>query len=848
MKTIIKLFPLLAIFHLFFAGCGEVRNSNEVPVDVEIETAPALVEVTAVPNPDKDTTPNYTFSSTEVGTISYGGSCSSGITSAAIGSNTITLNALSEATYSDCTITVTDTFGNVSKTLTISPFEIDTTSPTVSRVTDVTNPTNDTTPEYIFSSTEAGTITYEGACSSNTTSAVASSNTIDLTNTSLGNLAEDNYTNCKVKVTDAAGNESSPLTITSFEVDTDAPTLRVVHQVETPTNDTTPNYSFSSSQSGTIEYGGLCGSVTSSITASDNITISLTGSDNSSPLAHGGPYDNCTITVRDNATNASVMLNIGSFSIDTVRPTVTSTSPSNSDNITSVSSSISVTFSESMDNISTNTNTSCSGTLQLYIDGSNNCIQMSSSTPSSDSDNTTFTLSPADNLSFYTTYKIKVTTGARDLAGNNLASDNETSTGFKTRYWTRQIGTSYDDEVRGIDNDSSNNIYVTGGTYGGLDNNTSSGGQDIFLVKYNSSAEKQWTQQLGSSSNDTGRGVAVDSSNNIYVTGITAGGLDGYYNLGEQDIFLVKYDNNGTKLWSTQYGTSVSDIAHGVAVHGNSSIYVTGETRGGLDNNTNSGDKDIFLVKYNASGDRQWTRQLGTAAEDVGYGVALDSSGNIFVTGSTSASLDNQTYSGNSDIFLVKYDDNGTKHWTKQLGTTSQDVAYGVTVETRGHIYVTGFTKGNASTVTGFNDNVTNGGNSDVFLVKYYDNSTLDWTVLLGTASQNKAEEGRSVTVDSGSPSSYLYLTGLTEGALYGSNLGNYDVFLAKYNLAGDKQWSDTVRQMGTSSGEQGYGVTVDSSGYIYVAGNTGGDLDNNTNSGNQDIFILKYADNGTKL
>ncbi len=128
MKTIIKLFSILTIFQLFFAGCGEVRNSNEVPVDIEIETAPALAEVTAVPNPDKDTTPNYTFSSTEVGTIEYGGSCSAGITSAAVGSNTITLNALSEATYSDCTIIVTDTFGNVSKTLTISPFEIDTTS------------------------------------------------------------------------------------------------------------------------------------------------------------------------------------------------------------------------------------------------------------------------------------------------------------------------------------------------------------------------------------------------------------------------------------------------------------------------------------------------------------------------------------------------------------------------------------------------------------------------------------------------------------------------------------------------------------------------------------------------
>ena len=111
MKTIIKLFSILTIFQLFFAGCGEIRNSNEVPVDTEIATAPALIEVTAVPNPDKDTSPNYTFSSTEVGTIEYGGSCSSGITSTAIGSNTITLNALSEGTsvsYTHLTLPTSD--------------------------------------------------------------------------------------------------------------------------------------------------------------------------------------------------------------------------------------------------------------------------------------------------------------------------------------------------------------------------------------------------------------------------------------------------------------------------------------------------------------------------------------------------------------------------------------------------------------------------------------------------------------------------------------------------------------------------------------------------------------------
>jgi hypothetical protein len=95
--------------------------------------------------------------------------------------------------------------------------------------------------------------------------------------------------------------------------------------------------------------------------------------------------------------------------------------------------------------------------------------------------------------------------------------------------------------------DSSNNIYVTGRTIGGLDGNTNSGSLDLFLVKYNSSGTKQWTQQLGTSSHDDGYGVTVDSSDNIYVTGRTAGGLDGNTNSGSNDLFLVKYNSSGVK-------------------------------------------------------------------------------------------------------------------------------------------------------------------------------------------------------------------------------------------------------------------------------------------------------------
>ena len=177
------------------------------------------------------------------------------------------------------------------------------------------------------------------------------------------------------------------------------------------------------------------------------------------------------------------------------------------------------------------------------------------------------------------------------------------------------------------------------------------------------------------------------------------------------------------------------------------------------------------------------------------------------------------------------------------MGTASEDVAYGLTVVSNDNstqfIYLTGYTKGDPWNVIGNPDNETNSGNTDAFLLRYYDNSTLGpylhWTVLLGTSS---AEVGRSVTVDS---SDNLYLTGDNS-----STSGNYDAFLAKYSRSNPSSptW---VRYMSTSSGEYGYGVVVNSDSHIYAVGNTGGDLDNNSNSGLQDVFLFKYADNGTK-
>jgi uncharacterized delta-60 repeat protein len=403
---------------------------------------------------------------------------------------------------------------------------------------------------------------------------------------------------------------------------------------------------------------------------------------------------------------------------------------------------------------------------------------------------------------------------------------------FVKKQWTKQLGTSSNDYGNGVSTDSSGNIYVTGSTSGGLDGNTHFGDRDIVLVKYNPSGTKQWTKQLGTSSDEWGNGVTTDSSGNVYVTGMTDGGLDGNTHFGDRDIVLIKFNSSGTKQWTKQLGTSYWDSGESVTTDSSGNIYVTGYIEGGLDGNTNSGGKDIFLVKYNSSGTKQWTKQLGTSLDDWGQDITTDSSGNIYVTGGTMGGLDGNTHFGDRDIFIIKYNSSGQKQWTKQLGTSSWDSGTRVTTDSSGNIYFTGLTSGGL-------DGNTSSGSLDIFLVKYNSSGSKQWTKQRGTS---YVDYGRGVTTDS---SGNIYVTGETLGGLDGNtNSGFEDIFLVKYNSSGTKQWT---KQLGTSKDDRGFGVTIDSSGNIYVSGSTSGELDGNTHFGDRDIFLVKYSSSGTK-
>lgn len=426
------------------------------------------------------------------------------------------------------------------------------------------------------------------------------------------------------------------------------------------------------------------------------------------------------------------------------------------------------------------------------------------------------------------------------LAGCGGGGGGSASGGFAVQgIWeeTKQLGTDSYDFGWGNAVDGDGNVFVTGGTGGSLDGNSTAGDLDMILVKYNAAGQKQWTRQLGTASEDSGNAVAVDADGNIYVAGTTLGDLGGPHEGedDEYDIFLVKYNSDGNEQWRRRLGTPEVDDAPGVALDAGGNIYVSGTTYGDMDGDLeeiNAGDFDMFLVKFNASGDKQWTRQWGTSSSDECYGMTVDAGGNVYLTGLTYGNLDH-TSAGQSDMFLVKYNAAGERQWARQWGTATQDYGYGVAVDREsGDVYVAGS--------TGNQNPGSYEGLWDMLLVKYDAAGELQWTRQVDSGDD---DEGWGLAVDA---DGNIFVAGDTYGTLDGNtSAGGWDAFLVKYDAAGERLW---IRQMGTDAEDAAYGVATDAGGNAFVTGYTFGGLDGNTNAGEDDVFLVKFNSDGVKL
>src|SRR3989339_140550 len=259
-----------------------------------------------------------------------------------------------------------------------------------------------------------------------------------------------------------------------------------------------------------------------------------------------------------------------------------------------------------------------------------------------------------------------------------------------TPLWTKTYNgaTNGNDYGMGIAVDISGNIYVTGYE------SVTGQGNNIWTRKYDNNGSEVWTKTHNgvTDGSDQGRGIAVDSSGNVYAIGNEE--ITGQ----SANIWIRKYDNNGAEIWTRTYNGVANgvDMGSGIAVDISGNVYVTGsEEIAGHSYN-------IWTRKYNSNGAEIWTRTYNGAANstDSGIGIAVDDSGNVYVTGTEEVT--GQSY----NIWTRKYDSSGSEVWTKTYNgsANASDYGNGIAVDGIGNIYVTGYTF-----VSGENGNIWTG-------------------------------------------------------------------------------------------------------------------------------------------
>ncbi len=372
-----------------------------------------------------------------------------------------------------------------------------------------------------------------------------------------------------------------------------------------------------------------------------------------------------------------------------------------------------------------------------------------------------------------------------------------------------------------------------------------------------------WAAKAGGSDIDTGYSVAADASGNVYVTGFfSATATFGKTNLsssGLEDVFVAKYDAAGTLQWVRQAGGTAYDEGLGIAVDGTGNVFVTGFFQGnasfGPTNLTSTGKSDVFVAKYDPAGNLVWVSLAGSRDDDVASAIALDTASNVYVTGyfDGTARFGNNVlanFSGSDDIFVAKCDSAGHFLWARSAGGTNDDAGNGIAVDAANNVYVTGAFAGAATFASTNLAGTGTNGLSDIFVAKYDSSGSLLWVRQAGGTNE---DQGDAIAADA---AGNAYVTGKIFGAAaFGDTnvIGRgVDVFLVKYDSAGNLLWARVAGGNNSIYGDGGFGVTLDPMGNPCVAGYFSGIANfgptNVPTAGLDDIFVAKYDDAGNLL
>lgn len=385
--------------------------------------------------------------------------------------------------------------------------------------------------------------------------------------------------------------------------------------------------------------------------------------------------------------------------------------------------------------------------------------------------------------------------------------------------WVTTAGGTLGDYAHSIYTDGVNYIYISGeiegyGTTISFEGSsvtlTCLGDNDAFLAKYDMSGNLIWARRAGAYQSDKALGITADALGNVYIGGYfndTAFfGNTTIYGYGDNDIYIAKYDANGNFQWVRKSGGIGRDEAKSIKCDALGNIYITGMFWGNAAFGTQNvsapnGYYDMFLAKYDPSGNLIWVSTAGGNYDEVGWSMAFDNAGLIYITGEFNASAMFGPYqlitSGNADVFVACYNTSGTCLWAKGTGGPLIDRARGLGCDGT-NLYITGQFGMSASfgpyTVTGADS-------TDIFIAALDNSGNFTWAVSVGGGPDSletlSYESGNAVCAE---PNGNVYATGslLTSGVFGSTSINTYDrsdVFLTKLislSVATDEEAPET--------------------------------------------------------
>lgn len=456
--------------------------------------------------------------------------------------------------------------------------------------------------------------------------------------------------------------------------------------------------------------------------------------------------------------------------------------------------------------------------------------------------------------------------------------------------WAKLIGTSGGDDLTwDITSDAAGNVYVTGKFTGDtidLDPGPgevlafSGGSDDIFLCKFMSNGQLEWGRTIGGSGSDESRSLVLDEDGNIWITGTFNGtvdfdpgnGVQNLTSLGDRDIFLAKYDQDGDYLWAGAMGGSGDDVANKIARHPiTGDVWICGGFEGSADFDPSANTfalismaaKDIFYARYNVSGGLIGARRIQGGGNDLAMSINFDNDGNLLLCGvfvgtvnfnPSGTAVNLVSNDGSNDGFVAKYDLSATLLWVKALGgKTNNDYAINVTTDLSNNVIVSGYYSDTCEFQPGVGLSLRIGiGVVDAYVANY--DATGNFRGLIAFGSPSQYTVARDVATDS---DGNLYVTGYASGGFDAGNDPGYhyyidvtgkNAYLLKYDLYGNFYVGSNITYGASSA--TGYCAHIDAQGGILVGGELLGTADMDpsvltknltSSSGNTDAFWARY-------